>query len=154
MNMLALECHFYARGTKTYLWKEVLSAERLLVEMLKMICGEMRLMDDVVKRKCVVCGAAIEGSEGSAVEECGCRHCGAIGRYRGKELIALDIPRYFPRLQELERRNKELTAEIYHEGLKGEARDMRHIQDKHQERQSILAEYSLLSYFRQFVDKW
>lgn len=111
-------------------------------------------MDATTEKKCPLCGAGIEGVEAGASGECRCDRCGATGRYEGEGLCAIFIPGYHARLEELARRNKELTQEIELEGIKGEYRDMRFLQKKHMERQDVLAEYSFLSYFREFVEKW
>lgn len=96
----------------------------------------------------------LAGVSTDAVGEFQCEHCGATGRYEGEELTALFIPNYYLRIAELEKLNRELVNEIDLEGIKGEYRDMRWLQKKHNERQNVLAEYSFLSYFRQFVEKW
>lgn len=66
----------------------------------------------------------------------------------------MDIPGYYRRLEDLRRRNLEIVTLIEAEGMKGEWRDMRSIQSLHEERQRILSEYSFLSYFQQFVERW
>jgi hypothetical protein len=83
-----------------------------------------------------------------------CRRCGTRARFRGEELEALLIPNYRLRLLELERRNIELTREIEQEGRKGPMRDQQLLHFMHMERQRLLSEYSFLSYFSTFVDKW
>ena len=106
------------------------------------------------ERKCPVCGAVLEGVAEDAGGEYSCRHCGCTGRYAGVDLLALFIPEFHRRLMELEALNKELVAEIELEGMKGSARDMPYLQKKHQELQDVLAEYSFLSHFAGFIDKW
>ncbi len=105
-------------------------------------------------KRCPFCGALIEGVRVNASGDHRCGRCGSTGRYDGENLIAIFIPNYFARLAELERRNRELVDEIYLEGLKGDARDREYLQRMNLERQSVLAEYSMLSYFRDFVEKW
>lgn len=83
-----------------------------------------------------------------------CRRCGTTGRYDGEDLVAIFIPNYHARLMELEKRNREVLEEINLEGMKGEYRDMGYLRSKHLQRQDILAEYSLLTFFRSFVEKW
>lgn len=83
-----------------------------------------------------------------------CRRCATTGRYDGVDLLALFMPGYHRRVMELEARNRELIAEIEMEGMKGSGRNMRYLQEKHRERQDVLAEYSFLSHFRDFIDKW
>ncbi len=106
------------------------------------------------EKKCPLCGALLEGVSASASGDYRCGRCGSTGRYEGENLVAIFIPNYFARLAELEKRHRELVDEIYLEGLKGEARDRDYIQRMNLERQSVLAEYSMLSYFREFVEKW
>ncbi len=111
-------------------------------------------MEPVPEKKCALCGAVIEGVAADESGEHRCGHCGSTGRYEGKNLVALFVPDYHARMAELESRNRELLGEIDLEGIKGEYRDMRYLQKKHLERQDVLAEYSLLSFFRDFVQKW
>jgi hypothetical protein len=111
-------------------------------------------MEPAEEKKCPVCGAVQEGVAGDAGGEYRCPHCGCSGRYQGVDLVALFIPGFHRRLMELEALNKELIAEIEMEGMKGAARDMRYLQKKHLERQDALAEYSFLSHFTGFIDKW
>lgn len=66
----------------------------------------------------------------------------------------MNIPGYYPRLEELRRRNLEIITLIEAEGMKGDWRDMRCIRSLHEERQRVLSEYNFLSYFQQFVDRW
>jgi ribosomal protein S27AE len=111
-------------------------------------------MEQAKQRKCVLCGAILEGVAEDAAGELRCGRCGATGRYDAENLVAIFIPNYFAQLLELQSRNKELTGEIELEGMKGEYRDMRYLQRKHLERQDVLAEYAFLSHFRDLVEKW
>ena len=111
-------------------------------------------MDPTAEKKCALCGAVLEGVGALESGEHRCRRCGATGRYDGEDLVAIFIQNYYARLAELESLNGELVREIDLEGVKGEQRDMRCLQKKHLQRQDALAEYSLLSYFRPFVEKW
>lgn len=106
------------------------------------------------ERKCPVCGAVLEGVAEDASGEHRCRQCGCTGRYEGADLKALFIPGFHRSLMELDALNKELVSEIEMEGMKGPARDMRYLQKKHLERQDVLAEYSFLSHFTDFIAKW
>jgi hypothetical protein len=69
-------------------------------------------------------------------------------------LIAVDIPNYRLRLRELRMRNLELVALIEGESARGSARDMAALRSLHEERQRVLSEYSFMSYFEQFVERW
>jgi hypothetical protein len=111
-------------------------------------------MDQADEKRCPLCGATLEGVNARQSGEHGCRRCGTTGRYDGENLVAISIPNYYVRLAELESRNNELVQEIGLEGRKGEQRDRRRLQEKHLQRQDTLAEYSFLSYFRPFVEKW
>ena len=111
-------------------------------------------MDPTAEKKCALCGAALEGVGARESGEHGCGRCGTTGRYDGESLVAIFIPNYHSRLTDLENLNRELVQEISREGARGKQRDMHFLQKKHLERQSALAEYSLLSYFRPFVEKW
>ena len=111
-------------------------------------------MEPSPEKKCVFCGAVLEGVQARASGEYRCRRCGTTGRYDGESLLAIFIPGYHARVMELEKRNKELVGEIELEGIKGQYRDMRYLQKKHLERQGVLAEYEFLSYFREFVERW
>jgi len=111
-------------------------------------------MEQTPEKKCPLCGAFIEGAAPDASGDFRCPRCGSTGRYEGESLVALLIPGYLARMEELERRNREVLAEIDFESLKGEGRDMQYLQSKHLERQGVLAEVSFLSYFRAFVDRW
>ncbi|MCJ7745179.1 MAG: hypothetical protein MUP40_02670 [Actinobacteria bacterium] len=111
-------------------------------------------MESTPEKKCAFCGAVLEGVGALESGEHRCGRCGTTGRYDGESLVAIFIPNYHSRLADVENLNRELVQEISLEGIKGELRDMRYLQKKHLERQSALAEYSLLSYFRPFVEKW
>ncbi|MHB8896372.1 MAG: hypothetical protein ACYC99_14500 [Candidatus Geothermincolia bacterium] len=111
-------------------------------------------METARERKCVLCGAVLEGVEEAESGEFRCRRCGTTGRYSGVDLVAVFIPGYHRRLAELEAANKDLLGEIEIEGMKGGARDMRFLQKKHLERQDLLAEYAFLTHFREYIDKW
>jgi hypothetical protein len=111
-------------------------------------------MEEVIFKKCPLCGAVLEEVEADTSGVQRCRRCGTACRYEGENLVALFIPGYFARLTELERLNKEILVDIDLESIKGEYRDIHFLQKKHLERQGILAEYSMLSYFRPFVEKW
>ncbi len=101
---------------------------------------------------CPLCNAMM--SEGEGVDYLTCGRCGTLARFRGGQLDALFIPGYRRRLEELERRNRELLEMIEAEGRKGELRDMRAIRSLHEERQRILSEFSFYSYFQQFLERW
>lgn len=83
-----------------------------------------------------------------------CSHCRAAARFEGEELLALKIPNYHLRLEELRRQNAELLSLIEAESAKGAGRDMSALRSMHEERQRILSEYSFMSYFQRFVDRW
>ncbi|MDY6795363.1 MAG: hypothetical protein SWK76_08815 [Actinomycetota bacterium] len=104
------------------------------------------------ERHCPLCNGLLrELDEADGLE---CIRCMALSRFRGDELVAMYIPRYRLRLEELKRRNSELMSLIEVEGGRGQSRDMRSLRSLHEERQRVLSEYSFLSYFQQFVDKW
>ena len=111
-------------------------------------------MESTAEKKCALCGAVLEGVGARESGEYRCRRCGTTARHDGGDLVALFIPTYYARLAELESLNREMLQEIDLEGMKGQHRDMRYLQKKHLQRQDVLAEYSLLSYFRPFVEKW
>lgn len=83
-----------------------------------------------------------------------CVRCGSLARFRGEELLAMRIPGFELRLEELSRRNRELLALIEEEGSRGTQRDMRRLRSMHEERQRVLSEYSFFCFFRQFVERW
>jgi hypothetical protein len=112
------------------------------------------MMEEVPEKKCVLCGAALEGVEEEATGQFSCRHCGTTGRYESVNLIAIYIPNYQARLAELNSLNKELVRDIEIEGMRGGQKDMRYLQQKHLKRQDVLCEYAFLSHFKEFVEKW
>ena len=83
-----------------------------------------------------------------------CRRCFSLARFRGEELLAMHIPHYHLRLHELEKMHGEVLERIEAEAGRGKDRDMRALRSLHEERQRILAEYSFMGYFRQFVERW
>jgi hypothetical protein len=111
-------------------------------------------MDEPVFKKCPLCGAVVGGAELCESGAHRCRRCGTTCRYEDENLVAMFIPGYFARLMELERMNLEILDDIELESIKGEYRDAEYIRKKHLERQGVLAEYSMLSYFRPLVEKW
>lgn len=111
-------------------------------------------MEPVREKKCVVCGAPFEDVPEEASGEFRCPRCGTSGRYDDVNLVAMFIPGFHRRLMELESRNRELIAETEMEGMKGESRNMRYLQEKHKERQNVLGEYSFLTHFSDFIDRW
>ncbi len=82
-----------------------------------------------------------------------CSRCGTEARFEGEELISLDIPGYEARLREIERRVIEVNHEVEVEGARGPARDMSLIRRLHNERQSLLAEWSFLTHFEDLVER-
>jgi hypothetical protein len=107
---------------------------------------------DKEERHCPLCNGLLEGTaeEGLFV----CMRCRSLARFRGGDLLAMYIPDYELRLEELQRRHAELLASIEAESGKGAARDMRNLRSLHEERQRVLSEFSFLGYFRQFVERW
>ncbi len=83
-----------------------------------------------------------------------CPRCHTRARFRREELEAVDIPFYYARLAELERMNARITADIEEEGRRGERRDRFRLQALHMERQRVLSEFSFLSYFSVFQERW
>ncbi|MBU4240427.1 MAG: RNHCP domain-containing protein [Actinomycetia bacterium] len=114
----------------------------------------MDSMEPSSEKKCVFCGAVLEGVAADESGEYRCRRCGATGRFERENLVAILIPRYDARLMELETLEREISGEIDLEGMKGQYRDMQYIQKKHLERQGVLSEFAFLSHFRPFVEKW
>lgn len=104
------------------------------------------------ERRCPVCNCQMREVSGEGYDEC--RRCRTRARFAGEELLALYIPDYHLRLEELRRRNEELVSLIEAESSKGQERNMREIRSMHEERQRVLSEYSFLGYFQQFVDEW
>ena len=103
-------------------------------------------------RRCPLCNGWMQETEEESVLQCS--HCRTAARFRGEELIALKIPNYHLRLEELRKQNAELLSLIEAESGKGVGRDMRSLRSLHEERQRVLSEYSFMSYFQQFVDRW
>lgn len=103
-------------------------------------------------RRCPLCDAEMHAAMEGGCQEC--RRCGTLARFSGDQLIALNIPHYYLRLEELRRRNAELVNLIEMESRKGAGRDMRGLRSMHEERQRVLSEFSFLSYFEQFVERW
>lgn len=106
------------------------------------------------EKKCAFCGVPLEDVPEDETGEFRCPRCGVTARFSGADLVAIFIPGYYRRLMELEALNKELVVEIEIEGMKGGGRDMPFLRKKHLERQDLLAEFSFLTHFREFVDKW
>ncbi len=104
------------------------------------------------ERRCPLCNAQVVAGEEAGCFECTC--CHTLARFRGEELLALCIPHYHLRLEELKRRNSEIISLIEAESGRGGSRDMRVLRSLHEERQRVLSEYSFLSYFEQFVERW
>jgi hypothetical protein len=105
-------------------------------------------------KKCEFCGAVLEGAASGQSGEFKCRRCGTTARYEGADMVAIFIPNHHARLRELESLHREIIEDINLEGMKGEYRDMRYLQKKHLERQDVLTEYSFLSHFLPFLEKW
>lgn len=104
------------------------------------------------EKRCPLCNCWMRGTE---IEmELVCSRCGTTARFRGEELLALKIPNYHLRLEELKRQNTELLSLIELEGGRGAGRDMKALRSLHEERQRVLSEYSFMSYFQQFVERW
>lgn len=104
------------------------------------------------ERRCPLCNGVLRPSTERGRYEC--MRCRSEARFRDQELLAMRIPGYELRLEELSRRNHELLALIEEEGSRGAARDMRRLRSMHEERQRVLSEYSFFCYFRQFVERW
>jgi hypothetical protein len=83
-----------------------------------------------------------------------CMRCRSESLFRGGELLAMKIPGYELRLEELQKRHTEILALIESESGRGSARDMRALRSLHEERQRVLSEFSFMGYFRQFVERW
>jgi hypothetical protein len=101
---------------------------------------------------CPMCNGimAREDEEGTFI----CLRCRSQARFRGGELLAMKIPGYELRLEELQKRHTEVLALIEAESARGSARDMRALRSLHEERQRVLSEFSFLGYFRQFMERW
>lgn len=104
------------------------------------------------ERHCPLCNGLLEAAEREGLYIC--IRCRSLSLFRDQELLAMNIPGYELRLQELQRRNAEILALIEAEGGKGAARDMRALRAMHEERQRVLSEVSFMGYFRQFVERW
>jgi hypothetical protein len=104
------------------------------------------------ERHCPLCNGVMRDSGDEGCYEC--MRCRSLARFRGEDLLAMRIPQYDLRLEELRRRQGELVSLIEAESGKGEARRMAELRTLHEERQRVLSEYSFLSYFQQFIDKW
>ena len=107
---------------------------------------------DPKERHCPLCNGLLEpaGEEGSFA----CIRCRSQARFRGGELLAMKIPGYELRLEELQKRHAEIIALIEAESGRGSARDMRVLRSLHEERQRVLSEFSFLGNFRSFVEGW
>ena len=103
-------------------------------------------------RRCPLCNGWMQETEEESVLQCS--HCRTAARFRGEELLALRIPNYHLRLEELRKQNEELLSLIEAESGKGADRNMRSLRSLHEERQRVLSEYSFMSYFQQFIDRW
>lgn len=108
--------------------------------------------DESQERRCPLCNALLEMTPDEGCFQC--LRCRSLSRFRGEELLAMSIPGFYLRLEELRRRNLEIITLIEAEGMKGESRDMQSIRSLHEERQRVLSEYNFLSYFQQFVERW
>ncbi len=104
------------------------------------------------ERHCPMCNGLLvpAGEQGLFT----CMRCRSEARFRGGVLVAMNIPGYELRLEELRRRNRELLALIEAESGRGSARDMRVLRSLHEERQRVLSEYSFMEYFGRFVERW
>jgi len=107
---------------------------------------------DEEERHCPLCNGMLELTEEKGSYEC--MRCRSLARFRDGELLAMKIPGYELRLEELQRRHAEVLALIEAESGRGAARDMRALRSLHEERQRVLSEFSFLGYFRQFVEGW
>ncbi|MDD3718847.1 MAG: hypothetical protein PHP28_09320 [Actinomycetota bacterium] len=83
-----------------------------------------------------------------------CTRCRSEARFRGEELLAMKIPGYELRIEELRRRHAEILSLIEAESGRGGERDIRTLRSLHEERQRVLSEFSFMGYFRQFVERW
>jgi hypothetical protein len=104
------------------------------------------------ERHCPLCNGIMSAGEEEGCLEC--VRCRSLARFRGENLLAMRIPQYTLRLDELRRRQGELVSLIEAESGKGESRRMAELRSLHEERQRVLSEYSFLCYFQQFVDRW
>ncbi len=103
------------------------------------------------ERRCPLCNGLMEEGEEGSFE---CTRCHSLARFRGEELLAMRIPHYHAHVLELERMHADVLNRIEAESGKGKDRDMRALRLLHEERQRILAEYSFMGYFRQFLERW
>jgi hypothetical protein len=108
--------------------------------------------EETEERHCPLCNGLMQETEEQEVLVCS--RCRTAARFEGEELLALKIPRYHLRLEELSKKNAELLTMIEAESGKGVGRDMGALRSLHEERQRVLSEYSFMSYFQQFIDKW
>ena len=83
-----------------------------------------------------------------------CTRCRSEARFRGEELLAMKIPGYELRIEELRRRHAEILSLIEAESGRGGERDRRSLRWLHEERHRVLSEFSFMGYFRQFVERW
>ncbi len=104
------------------------------------------------ERRCPLCDGLLEAcaGEGSFL----CARCGSTSLFDGADLLAMHIPGYELRLEELRRRHAELLALIEGESGRGAARDMMTLRSLHEERQGVLSEYAFLGHFQSFVERW
>jgi len=107
---------------------------------------------DEEERHCPLCNGLLEATEEEGTYAC--MRCRSLARFRGGELLAMKIPGYELRLEELQRRHAEVLALIEAESGRGSARDMRALRSLHEERQRVLSEFSFFGYFRQFIERW
>jgi hypothetical protein len=107
---------------------------------------------DEEERHCPLCNGLLHEMDDEGCYEC--VRCRSQARFQGEDLLAMKIPGYDLRLEELERRHAEILTLIEAESVRGAGRDMRALRSLHEERQRVLSEYSFLGYFRQFVEKW
>jgi hypothetical protein len=104
------------------------------------------------ERHCPLCNGLLEPAEEEGLFEC--MRCRSLALFRGEELLAMKIPGYELRLEELRRRHAEILALIEAESGRGSGRDMRALRSMHEERQRVLSEFSFMENFRQFVERW
>jgi hypothetical protein len=107
---------------------------------------------DEEERHCPLCNGLLQEADEEGCYEC--VRCRSQARFRGEDLLAMKIPGYDLRLEELERRHAEILTLIEAESVRGAGRDMRALRSLHEERQRVLSAFSFLGYFRQFVEKW
>ena len=107
---------------------------------------------DSEEQRCPLCNGLLEPAEEEGTFEC--IRCRSQARFRGGGLLAMKIPGYELRLEELQRRHQEVLALIEAESGRGSVRDMQALRSLHVERQRVLSEFSFLGYFRSFVERW